>query len=288
MQPTPDPRPVLVAVDPSDSARDAAVWAAEVAADWSVPLHLLHVVPGRSTDPPLPPPRWLQQLDALAVHTGVPDRVHEVVQGNVVEIVSARARDARMVVLGSYGDTGWSGGLSGPVSIAVVGRVQCPVAVGRGPAPRVAPPRGGPVVVGVDGSAAGAAALGFGAGLAADLGTSLVAVHAWSGDADDGCAAAWRLLATSIADVRRAHPLLPIDQVVEQDTPLRVLYRRAEGARMLVLGNRGWSAPERTPLSETTRSLVESAPCPVVVLHAAVPAAVPVGTHSGPARCPQA
>ena len=40
-----DPRPVVVAVDASDSARDAAAWAADLAADWSAPLHLIHVVP---------------------------------------------------------------------------------------------------------------------------------------------------------------------------------------------------------------------------------------------------
>ena len=63
MQSSTDPRPVVVAVDASDSARDAAAWAADIAADWSAPLHLVHVVPGDPQDLPLAPlPRWLAEL----------------------------------------------------------------------------------------------------------------------------------------------------------------------------------------------------------------------------------
>ena len=38
------PRPVVVGVDASASARDAAEWAADLAAAWDAPLHLVHVV----------------------------------------------------------------------------------------------------------------------------------------------------------------------------------------------------------------------------------------------------
>ena len=85
-----------------------------------------------------------------------------------------------MVVLGSYGAGAFAGMLAGTTSRAVVEHAACPVAVVRGSAPRIAPPRSGPVVVGVDGSAAGTAALEFGADLATSLGSRLLAVHCWS------------------------------------------------------------------------------------------------------------
>jgi universal stress protein family protein len=44
MQSSPHPRPVIMAVGASDSACDAAARAVDIAADWSAPLHLLHVV----------------------------------------------------------------------------------------------------------------------------------------------------------------------------------------------------------------------------------------------------
>src|SRR5207342_939180 len=68
---TPDPRPVVVAVDPSSSARDAAAWAADVAADWAAPLHVVHVPPGDPRDLPLDRlPVWLVELVAMAERLG--------------------------------------------------------------------------------------------------------------------------------------------------------------------------------------------------------------------------
>ena len=81
-----------------------------------------------------------------------------------------------MVVLGSYGSDACAGMLAGSVAIGVLGDVSCPVAIVRFRESRVGPPRDGPVVVGVDGSPAGAAALTFAADLAMSIGSRLVAV----------------------------------------------------------------------------------------------------------------
>jgi nucleotide-binding universal stress UspA family protein len=264
-------RPIVVGVDGSDSARDAAGWAADLAAICGAPLHLLTVGPA---------PDRLAELRDAAVRAGAHPVVTETATGNVVDIVADRAHAARMLVLGSYGEGAWSGMLAGAVALTLVDRVECPIAVVRGSAPQIPPPRGGPVVVGVDGSPAGRAALSLAADIAASLGSRLVAVHAWSDIVFGGDGAARRrpedehvlaaraaaLLDTELAEVTRAHPDLPVERSVVADTPLRALLAAAAaGARLLVVGHRGVVAGTGRRLGSTSLALVEFVPCPVVV-----------------------
>jgi nucleotide-binding universal stress UspA family protein len=200
-------------------------------------------------------------------------------QGEVADVIADRAHDARMLVLGSYGEGAWSGMLAGAVALTQVNRVACPIAVVRGTAPRIPPPRGGPVVVGVDGSSAGRAALTLAADLAASLGSRLVAVHAWSDIVFDSDGSGMRsheaesvlatrastLLDAELAEIALAHPGLPMQRSVVADTPLRALLAAADGARLLVVGHRGVDGGPGRRLGSTSLALVEFVPCPVVV-----------------------
>jgi len=273
-----DLRPVVVAVDSSDSARGAADWAADVAADWSAPLHLVHVEPtaGRTTAP-----SWLAELRAAAESRGARPCTVETITGAVVPAVVAQAAAARMVVLGSYGSDAYAGMLAGSVALGVVGGACCPVAIVRGRDPRVAPPRDGPVVVGVDGSPAGASALTFAADLAMSIGSRLVAVHTWSdvAVASDGSpirrsgspagfmSEASELLADRLTLVRYRWPELDVTAQVTEGTPLGVLIAQAEQARLLVVGTRGGTGYTGILMGSTSNALLEFAPCPVVVVH---------------------
>ncbi len=268
-------RPILVGVDRSDSARDAVGWAADLAAILRTPLHLLTVSP----DADAAVPGWLAELRDAAVRSGAGRAVVEVASGDVVDVVADRARAARMLVLGSYGEGAWSGMLAGTVALALLARADCPIAVVRGTAPHVPPPRGGPIVVGVDGSPAGHAALLLAADLATTLGSRLVAVHAWSDivfgvhgaarrsrDSDSVLTAhATAVLDTELRAVTRDHPGLQVDRVVVADTPLRALLAAAGDARLLVVGHRGIVAGPGRSLGSTSRALIEFVPCPVVV-----------------------
>src|ERR1700754_994282 len=94
---TRDTRPVVVGVDRSDSARDAAEWAADLASVWGVPLRLVHVAPGTPDDGPNPPaPPWLAELARGAERAGADVDEVRVVSGATVEIIADQASRARL------------------------------------------------------------------------------------------------------------------------------------------------------------------------------------------------
>jgi nucleotide-binding universal stress UspA family protein len=210
----------------------------------------------------------------------------DILWGVPANLLAGRTVGARMLVLGSYGEGASSGMLAGSLALALLDRVTCPVAVVRGSTPQVPPPGSGPVVVGVDGSPAGRAALTFAAGLAGSWAATLVAVHTWADvvagihggvrrteDPVTLAAEAGAVLEAELDAVAASHPDLPVQRDLVGDTPVRALLARADGARVLVVGHRDATGSGMLHGS-TSRTLVEFASCPVVVVS---PAAVPAG-----------
>jgi nucleotide-binding universal stress UspA family protein len=269
------PSPIVVGVDGSDSARHAAEWAAEVASVWRAPLHLVHAVTGgieeRTSDP-----AWLRELHDAVERAGVDEVESRVVAGPAVDELITHSRGAGLVVVGSYGEGSQAGMLTGSAALALLEAAECPVAVVRGAAPRLAPPRRGPVLVGTDG-VTDDPALYLGAALAIGLGARLSVLHAWSDVVEDAhgvhrtttsgtelAARAMARLDRCLRPVREANPGLPIERHVVDDTALRALLEQAAGARAVIVGHRRGPGPGRH-LGSTSRSLVAFAPCPVVV-----------------------
>lgn len=281
MSTDPTSRPVLVGVDPSDSARHAALWAADLAANQARPLLLVHAEEEAGTGQE---PDWLRELLDAALRSGAAAQARTV-PGNPIGRLVELSAEAHLLVVGSYGTGAQDGMLAGDVGLALVDRARCPVAVVRGTEPGVPPSRTGPVVVGVaDGAAAGDTALELAAELAASSGARLLAVHAWSEMQVDATGAAHRaeadpdvlaeraeqLLDARLAAVRQRHPDLPIEQESVADTALRALLARADRARAVVVAQRASPPPSEGALvlGSTSRGLVEFAPCPVVVTRA--------------------
>lgn len=287
-----DSRPIVVGVDDSASARDAAMWAADLAALWKAPLCLTHVVnrAGTVSTPTTPP--WLREMGSAAHRAGATPTTTELRYGAPIDQLLTQSRQARLLALGSYGDHGWSGLLAGPTALPLLAESACPLAVVRGANPGVPPPRSGPVVVGVDETLAGARALQFAAHLAnISEHRHLVAVHTYSQlgrdltghprkldtDPTELSRRGAHMLQQRLRPLLHQYPELNVQHHVLPDTPLRALLNQAKQAWLLVVGQRRTRPNTEPPVGSTSRGLIEFAPCPVVVIP---PSAAPSPTHS--------
>lgn len=284
--------PIVVGVDGSDPALEAARWAAREARARGLPLRLAHACS-------LPPVRYpvdaraeQQWIDAMtahgerilaeaaaAAHAVEPAAEVEVDQrlGRPVDILVAESERARMLVLGTRGLGGFQGLLVGSVSTAVAAHAHGPVVVVREAVDR---PSAAPVVVGVDGSPASEAAVAFAFEQAALHGAPLRAVHTWLDISYTGGWVAlpalvdWDAVAEEerlLLDQRMAgwqekYPEVAVERVVVRDRPVRALLDHAATAQLVVVGSRGHNALVGMGLGSTSQALAHHCPCPVAVV----------------------
>lgn len=145
-----------------------------------------------------------------------------------------------------------------------------------------------PVLVGVDGSPASAAAVDLAADEAANRVTPLVIVHVHAGplrSSTGACAPEWVdpmaaqrwLVDMTVAGVRAEHPGLAVSGELLSGDPARVLADRSSEACLLVLGHRRGCG---LPLASVATSVPEWADVPVIVHR-------PLDRHLGPSRDPR-
>ncbi|NMM89573.1 universal stress protein [Rhodococcus sp. SRB_17] len=297
--------PIVVGVDRSGSALNAVWWAAREAALRRRPLHLVAAMPGSANTfrhavqlgaPDFPEQRYEGRERLSKAHTVALDAVADtpagttrisVVEhlqfGNAVEILLAESRDAAMLVVGSHGLDQLAEGILGSVSAAVVLHAQCPVAVIRYLPESERPPLDGPVVVGVDGTENSEPAITEAFETASLHGVDLVAVHAWSDSRlstafrsdPDGVALDWNAISTAehavlserLAGWREKNPDVAIRQVVVHDRPARQLITESKSAQLVVVGRRGRGGFTSMLLGSTSRRLMHTAVCPLLIVH---------------------
>jgi nucleotide-binding universal stress UspA family protein len=210
-----------------------------------------------------------------AVRTGV-------VRRNPAPALLAASAHAALVVTGSRGHGALGSALLGSVSTTVAEHAACPVVIVRGTVEDVDHPRA--VTVGVDGTAASAAAAEFAAGAAARRRATLRIVSAWMPTtrwhrgqvdvppavvaqwADELSAVAGTIVDNAAEVAHRAHP----DLVVQTETPELPASLSLEDASrtsdLVVVGSRGLSISERAILGSAGRSLLRTSACPVAVV----------------------
>jgi nucleotide-binding universal stress UspA family protein len=286
-------RPIVAAVDGSDSARAAVRWAAREAARRKVPLKLVHVcslVPAgyqRTTagDPDLfdrmldEGRGWLREATGVAAAAGAVKISTELRNGQVSGALVQESASARLVVLGSRGLGGFSGLVIGSVAVALTAHGHCPIVV-LPSSTMDSKWATGPVVVGVDGSSTSEAAVAFAFDAASTRGVPLVAVHAWL---DINMAGAWtplpmivdweavradeeRVLAERLAGWQEKYPEVEVRRVVTKDRPVHALLEQGGQAQLVVVGSRGRGGFLGLGLGSVSQALLHRAEGPVAVV----------------------
>ncbi|MEV6924454.1 universal stress protein [Dactylosporangium sp. NPDC051485] len=289
-------RAAVVGVDGTAEGDRAIRWAADDAAHRGCPLHLLHVCDGPALV--YPPPglslpvagaprptthaaRLLTDAAALArqVSAGL-DITGEVIGGRPIPALLAASERAATVVVGRRDIGELGAALAGSIAAEIAERAACPVVVVRERS-GAGGPNEGRVVVGVDGSAASAAAVAFAVEEAAARGAGLTAVHAYDlpvgrvlGEPLPGyfglgarSDAAQRLLAEVMSGWRERCPEVDLRLHVELGGPAGALKRASTGAELLVVGARGRGTLRGLLLGSVSRAMLRHAPCPVAVVH---------------------
>jgi nucleotide-binding universal stress UspA family protein len=257
---------ILVGVDgsaPSLAAIDFAIGEAKLR---DLPLHLIHVA-GEPGD--LEP---AQILRAALDRAGGRD-TGEIVTGDASTVLIGRSAGARLVIVGHRGAGGFAELLLGSVSGRLAAYAACPVIVVRGT------PGDGDIVVGVDGSEAGAAAVGFACDEADRRGALLVALHAPAGPQFSGPSDALiydhryeearvsKLLFEAVEGWHHQHPDIRIRRTVRWVPAARALVDASQGAQLLVVGARGVGGFPGARLGGVCHTLLHHAGCPVAVVH---------------------
>ena len=192
-------RRLLVAFDGSDSSAAASAFALWLAGKADAEAGLVHVCPELKYAPhaayTAPPDAlqaaaeqrlaaiadWRRRLDAFREYAAADASVESIVvrgQPAGALLDEAAARDIDLILMGSTG-VGWTrGALLGSVSSQVIEHAPCSVMVFR-EGQTSSPAHVQSIVVGLDGSAGAADALGLAAQLAAPLGARLVLLHAY-------------------------------------------------------------------------------------------------------------
>ncbi|AMW15143.1 universal stress protein UspA [Streptomyces qaidamensis] len=288
---------VVVGVDGSASSLAAVEVAAREARLRGAGLRVVHAFVWPAAHVPLepsplgPPEGGLRNMvdrlvteaveRARAVAPDV-DTSHVVVTAEPLTVLEAQSRAAELVVVGSRGMGGFVGLLVGSTAVHLAAHGSCPVLVVR-----EQPHADGPIVLGVDGSAAGQKAVDFAFAEAALRDAPLVALHTWTtwnapmpapqdpsmpyanppGALAEG---EERLLSEALAGHQERYPGVPVEHKVVHGGTRESLIEASRSAQLMVVGARGRGGFAGLLLGSVSQALLHHAHCPVAVVRGAV------------------
>ncbi|MEV6845728.1 universal stress protein [Actinoplanes sp. NPDC051411] len=282
--------PVVVGFDGSATARSAVRYGAREALRQGCGLRIVHAFGWPVMLPPFHasydqhdqgPRAAMLDLLTQAARAVRADHPHlsvttRLVDGSPGAVLVEASHDAQSLVVGHRGMGGFAGLLVGSVAPQVAGHARCPVVVVRGECP----PDGAPVVLGTDGSlgANRAAEAAFAQAHLRDV--ELILAHhqpARRGSGDTfavGNPGFWATVGDHAAgglgvgarypDVKYRTEVVPGDSVASA----LIGFADDTSAGLLVVGSRGRGGFRGLVMGSTSRSLIEHAPCPVMVVPA--------------------
>ncbi len=293
----PAPAAVVVGTDGSGTAEPAVRWAAETAAHRGRRLHIVHAIntsAGRSllgsydvmapgvTEKMRARGERILASAARLTHRVAPELevTTELSEANPARLLIALSESAYLVAIGATRAAGTLAHI-GSTLLAVAshghGRIVVVHDTGTGQHIRDT----GPVVVGVDGSPVGEAAIAAAFAEASERNAELVAVHAWSDLSESEFAgeryleipivdlevAEHALLAERLAGWQEKFPNVTVSRKVFATGPRRHLLDWSKSAQLIVVGSRGRGGFGGLLLGSTSNWLVQQSHCPVMVVH---------------------
>lgn len=274
---------MVVGVDGSPGSSAALEWAVATAERLGSSLEVVLCWELRAAyftpHPPMPQfereteERAQAALDALVLAAEVPaDAECHLVQGPAAPTLVRMARGADLLVVGAHGSDGIMPGVGSTAT-------RCAV---RNTVPTVVVPASGraaddgPVVVGIDGSAAGGLALRTALELSEDD-RPIIGVSAWSVPAVTGPAisvldphlfetAAQEALDMTMASIEDERDSGRVTTRLCQGSPRSVLREQSEDASMVVIGSRGHSTLLHRILGSVATYLLHHHPTVVVIV----------------------
>ncbi|WP_214321698.1 universal stress protein [Nonomuraea sediminis] len=275
-------KPIVVAVDGSESAAVAVSWAADDACRRGLPLRVVHVCEKFSLLPDEVVERQRDHGETVVAAAAERARERapglrittEPTTGNVVEELIAEAGDADCVVLGSRGLGGFTGLLVGSAGLGVAGHAPGPVVIVRGSAEAAH----GEVVAGFDGSPASEAALEYAFQQARARKARLRVMYAWrmpvTGPYAFGMADTIRSIEQGEVEQARErlapwpgkYPDVPVVEDVVCGHPAYMLSRASQSADLVVVGSRGLGGFASAVLGSVSHAVLHHAACPVAVV----------------------
>jgi len=295
---------IVVGYDGSTSGVHALEWAAREAKRRGKPLTILSVMDygGLGYAGPVGLAHWwpdvavehgrkLSAEGADRARTIAPDVdvTPEPGIGPTAAVLIEASRTAELMVVGSRGHGELHNLALGSVAASIAAQGRCPIVIVRGEG-NVLPGPAQRVVVGIDGSAAGSAALAFAASVAEQASAPLTVVCAWNPDLPPAEQhVAQEALDEATARVRAEHPEVDVTPVLAEGPPALALLKAGAEAALLVVGTRGHGAFTSLLLGSVSHAVVHAATTPVAVVRGGIPdqvrlaeAAIPLVTADQP------
>ncbi|SUE14558.1 Usp family protein [Rhodococcus gordoniae] len=272
---------IVVGIDGSDSALDAARWAACVARRLGEPIDLVHVHPPTSDNGTDPSEAVLTTAEAAV--RGAVDRVEvrrSTPSGKPDRVLTELSREARMIVLGHTTTSEWQSMVRRSDVVSVANNAECPVVTWRS-REGFRPPDGRPVVVGVDGTELSAAAVEQAFATACALEAPLVVLHTWTEQStltygegsrfrDWSAYVEYRKkeMITNTAGYTEQYPDVDVSYRVERGKPDIVLLEESKTAQLVVVGSHGRSPLAASIVGSSSQGLIHHSCCPVMICRA--------------------
>ena len=281
---------IVVAIDGSVSALNAARWAAAEAVARGRGLTLAHAlvppVMGGGFSIGLPPrldildtmrEEAMTELGKIADGLEGDDITIEIQIGSASALMIQASESADLLVLGSRGHGGFKGLLVGSVGTQVASHAQCPTVILR-EQPRASAHQ---VVVGIDGSPHSMAAIAFAFDEASRHGWELIAIHAWDVPAydliitpqgavpfplADVADSEIRLAAEVLAGFSTDYPDVTVQERLVRAPAVQAILEASVDAALIVVGTRGHGPAVGAVLGSVSNGLLHRAPVPVAVV----------------------